>query len=81
MIDTRMFFCTIPAENIGHQKFWGPAAFHDAGFLAQQGEGWTPVDHVILPTADGSVLVSIMCTREITVDTVAADELSVDSGH
>lgn len=67
MIDTRLFFFVIGPELLGNLTFFTPAAFHDEGFLQQQGEGWVPVDHTITPTGDGSALLSIMCTRETDV--------------
>jgi hypothetical protein len=65
MIETRFFFSHLTSDEVGHMQFYGMNAFQDEGFLKQQGHGWVPVDHTLIPLQDGGVLLSVMCTRDL----------------
>ena len=75
MKDTRFFFFDLKATHVGDLKFWDPSAFDDANFLKEQGEGWQPVDHTILPKTDGTFLLSIMAVRKIDGPDITVDLL------
>ncbi|MGH1551016.1 hypothetical protein ACRAWB_18285 [Leifsonia poae] len=68
MIDTMVFYFDLTEESLAEGTYTSPVVFHNAGFIAQHGEGWAPVSHALTQLASGRVVLSVMLNRELTVD-------------
>lgn len=71
--ETKVFFFGIQGdESLREGCFSALVGFHHPTWIAVHGEGWIPVSHALTPLTDGTYSLSVMASREVSLDELEA---------